>query len=176
MAKMKSKPPTLYMTVDPAIAKPCWIAYSKPFQGDIVEIQSEWLTDVGKFLMIWGGWFGTETTPMQPTRIVAAIEKPTVGKREYGLAMIFAANAISGAIKRIAPNPSGSIKNTWRNKIFFVDPNIWQAAMLTGAPGANTKEQSCWVASQIAKREITNDNEADAICLFAYAESLDWEL
>jgi len=180
--------PTLYMAVDPAIAKPCWIA-ERVLQSMV------WMTNLELHIRqkMWGlalaidddrpvdkyyipgGELVTETN-MDDIRIVALIEKPTVGKRSYGLAMIFAANAVAEAIKRIAPNPKGNSKNTWRNRIYFVDPHVWQKAMLTGAPGKNTKEQSCYVATGLTDHQVIDDNEADAICLYAYAESLGWEL
>lgn len=162
---MKSDHPTLYLAIDPAIAKPCWIAE----RGGIFPC---WITEIEPAIeRAMDAWIDEPHK-----RIVALIEKPSVGKRSYGLAMIFAANAIAEAIRRIAPNPKGSIKNTWRNKIYFVDPRVWQRAMLKGAPGADTKEQSCFVASEITGREITDHNKADAVCLYAYAESLNWKL
>lgn len=53
--------------------------------------------------------------------------------------------------------------------ITFVDPRAWQALILGGCPGSDTKERSIFYARRMALVEVASDHEADAVCLCMYA-------
>ena len=67
-----------------------------------------------------------------------------------------------------------AIRSVWlrKNKIYVVGPKVWQAAMLKGAPGKDTKEQSLFRANMKSDYEITDDNESDAYNLLEYLETV----
>jgi len=67
-----------------------------------------------------------------------------------------------------------AIRSIWlrKNKIYVVGPKVWQAAMLKGAPGKDTKEQSLFRANLDSDYEITDDNESDAYNLLEYLETV----
>ena len=54
--------------------------------------------------------------------------------------------------------------------VAFVNPSSWQSKVLRGAPGANTKERSIFVAERALGRKVQSDDEADAVCLLLYAQ------
>ena len=56
--------------------------------------------------------------------------------------------------------------------VTWVGPSTWQAKMLRGAPGADTKERSIFVAERALGRKVQSDDEADAVNICTYARGL----
>ncbi len=54
----------------------------------------------------------------------------------------------------------------------LVAPATWQSAILTGVPGATTKERSLWFVRRVWSLALTDANKADAICIATYGEAL----
>ncbi len=144
----------IYLSIDPG--KVCGVAWRSKFSPTYFTTIK--LIDLGLFLSVkktkvlwWLDGGGTALT--------VAIEKAK-GRWNRLREHKAQANQVKAIIKAIWPRRE--------SRVHFIDPRVWQNAVTSGAPGQTPKERSCYVASEIAGREITDHNEGDAVCQLEY--------
>lgn len=101
----------------------------------------------------------------QPFFIPARLDKANPGKIKQG------SNVNTLKLHRVA-NQVETMAILAGLHVEYVAPATWQSAILTGVPGATTKERSLWFVRRVWGLAVNDNNAADAICIATYGEAV----